>query len=504
MMKTTSISRGICVFASVVVVWLIAYFPTHQSIIAEWSEAGSYSHGWLAVLLVAWLFVREPSALYLPESRHWSATLLGVAGLFSAGVLWWAGAIANILLAQQISVYIGLVCAVLLIWGWPLFRAKFLEFLILALAIPVWAPVSEMLRSWTTTMSAKFLDFIGVPTYVEGSQLSVPGGKFVVAEGCSGLSFFLAAIILTIVFGKLNSLRVRTTFALAAIAAAIAILSNWARVIIIVGVGSSTKMDHWIVRDHLWFGWIIFMVVISIFIFLCQRWFDAPVSGATKRAVETGGKRFKIADVAVTATSIVLLLLFPVLEHTWSEGGIDDHYGYQPPADAGPQVSLVDARHAPNWGPQFTGASSEHLATYRIDGRRVGLYIANYARETQGAELIFFSNTLYEESSWNPVATEQIELEGDVDSGNASLLLLRNQRLSRIIAFTYIVAGRTYSSPARAKLAQVLAHMRGTDGASIIAVMTESEHRDAAASDQLAQRALASLLPATIATYNRP
>jgi EpsI family protein len=502
MSNTAGSSRGVFVLASLAAVWLIAYFPTHRSIVGEWGGVGSYSHGWLAIAIVVWLFLSEREVLRLPERRHWTAVLSGVIGMLGAGFLWWAGVLANVLLAQQIGVYGVLVGALLLIWGWRLIRAKLLALLVLLLAFPVWGTVSSMLRDWTAVMAPKMLELGGLPVYLEGHRIVAPGAEFMVAEACSGLNFFLAAIILAIVFAKLNHLRVRTALLFAVVAMVIAILSNWLRVAGIVAVGSLTHMDHWIVRDHLWFGWLVFMVAIAGYIWIGHRWFVGP-------AIATGGKSGPVyrtgspaVDAFLAATGIGLLVLFPAVSRVWSDVGVDANYGYKAPAEAGSYHRLSPYWDAVRWNPQFVGAGSEYHATYEIDGTAVALYVANYPSERQGAELVYYANTLYEEHAWNLLGTREVLLS--TDNGKAGLQSLRNNSRVRSVAYTYVVAGRAYAKPAQAKLAQVIARMRGVQGASIVAVMAESGMSGADASEAAAIEALSQLLPAVLATYSRP
>jgi EpsI family protein len=353
-------------------------------------------------------------------------------------------------------------------------------------------------------MAPKMLEISGIPVYLEGYEIVAPGAQFMVAEACSGLNFFLAAIILAIVFAKLNQLRVRVALLFAALAMVIAILSNWLRVAIIVGVGSLTHMDHWIVRDHLWFGWLVFMVAIALYIWSGHRWFVGPAIASAEKTERLYRAGSPAADAFFAAIGIALLVLFPAVSRVWSDIGADANYGYKPPSHAGSYHRLPEYWDTARWKPQFAGAGSEYRATYEIDGRAVALYIANYPSERQDAELIYYANTLYEQHAWNPVGTREVQLSIDRENGKAGLQSLRNNDRVRSVAYTYVVAGRTYAQPAQAKAAQVMARMRGVQGASVVAVMAESGMSGADASEVAAIEALSQLLPAVLATYSRP
>ena len=84
------------------------------------------------------------------------------------------------------------------------------------------------------------------------------GGRFAIEPACSGLGFFLCSGLIGAYFAYFNDLGWRKMVGFIAFGLGLAVVANWIRILAIIMVGNATQMDHWIVHDHLMFGWILF------------------------------------------------------------------------------------------------------------------------------------------------------------------------------------------------------------------------------------------------------
>src|SRR5690606_27073545 len=96
----------------------------------------------------------------------------------------------------------------------------------------------------------------------EGQLITLPGGNFVVADVCAGLSYLTAGTIIAVLFGYFTYDSNWKRAAFAAAAAVTMILFNGVRAFIVMYVASATDMRYLAGRDHVYFGWLLFGLVV--------------------------------------------------------------------------------------------------------------------------------------------------------------------------------------------------------------------------------------------------
>jgi exosortase len=80
----------------------------------------------------------------------------------------------------------------------------FLSFFMLPFPPGLLATLQEPLQLFTTAGSGWFLRFLGQPAFVEGTQLHMPHGTFLVVQQCSGFSALYAAITVSLILAHLS------------------------------------------------------------------------------------------------------------------------------------------------------------------------------------------------------------------------------------------------------------------------------------------------------------
>ncbi len=507
-LSRVDIKQNHILFLLIFVIWLLAFNNSILAITEEWSEAGAYSHGYLVFLLTAYIFwQRKDRFSSVLQTPNW----LGVLAALGFGALWWVATVVNVLIVQEIAA-VGLFDAILLaIYGWRNFLALQFPVFLLVLALPIWSFLSAPLRDLSTSVSYEMLKLLNIPVLLEGYLVTVPGGQFKVELGCSGLSFFLAAISLGVLFGYFNQLKTSKTVCFALFAACLAIFSNWIRIITIILVGNYTQMQHVIVKDHLTFGWIVFAIALVPLFWIGDKFFVRPlVTAATNPADTTLVSHLDVVkdssltaeepiaklaasekinnpseadsptmNVKVVVLCICLLLLFPMMNTMLTKWGVDESYGYEPPKFA--NRGLIDNLYAKeiNWRPRYLGASSEYLAKYQFNEQDLYLYIANYAQQKQGEELIFAKNSLNDEDLWRKTSENVVEL-ADNSSGDYFRLQKFKSLYAgkRLIAYWYIVGGKTVVSSGQAKFREAVGAITGQRGGSVIALAMDYQQLD--------------------------
>ena len=96
---------------------------------------------------------------------------------------------------------------------------------------------------------------------------------FEIAGGCSGLHFFIVAPPSRCSTANCTGTDSRTRVKLVALAIALAMLTNWIRISIIIVAGHLTDMQHYLVSgEHYSFGWAVFAVAMAIYFLIVRRW----------------------------------------------------------------------------------------------------------------------------------------------------------------------------------------------------------------------------------------
>ena len=243
------------------------------SIFDEWNSDGPYSHGFLGIIVVCYVFYlqrKNLSATTLSKQQYGFGLCCLVASLLIALV----AQLSSIQQLQQLAFFSSMLSLIFCFYGWSVVKSFFVPLLMLLLILPVWNVLQFPLRELSTQAGQWGPELIGIAVDREHFRLSTAGGMFDVEPACSGLGFFMVSALLAFCVGYFNKLSTKKTLWFLFICLAIAIIANWLRIIIIIVVGTYTEMNHFIVHDHLTFGWIVFAICLLPLIYIARTYFD--------------------------------------------------------------------------------------------------------------------------------------------------------------------------------------------------------------------------------------
>jgi EpsI family protein len=183
---------------------------------------------------------------------------------------------------------------------------------------------------------------------------------------------------------------------------ALALLSNWVRVLVIVVAGQMTHMQHpLITKGHYTFGWAVFATCFLIFLWATSR--RAPLATGAAGAAGATGARAAIAVASQPVSFVplvvaaVALVAIPVISYGLGAAGRKQN-----------EAAPVAARHLPvsgwsgpyavanpSWRPVYAGADLLSQVTYvDVSGRTLEMAEVVYKMQRQGAELVGYGNSL--------------------------------------------------------------------------------------------------------------
>lgn len=386
--------------ATLLGVWL-AFLQTSASLVRLWTASIElpYSHGLAIVALCLWMVFRRGAALATqvpsPDARFLPLVAL-------AAFMWLIAFQSNIQLAHQLLLPVLSIAAIGALWGLATARIVLPAVMALYLAVPVWDLAVPLLQGMTVAASGTLLRLIDVPHFISGNFVEIPSGLFEIADGCAGLHFLVAGLAIAAFYGELNRESWPRRFALMALAALFAIVGNWVRVALIIRAGHLTDMRHWLITDgHYNFGWALFGGFMVVF-FLIGR--ALPATSAAGPSIAAGPPRIGAGGAALRiATCIGLLAVAPVWAALLAGGtGAPPAAATLPVAPggwSGPDTAAGD------WHPVMRGADSTATAAFGSPAGHVEVYVAYYAAQRQGKEMVGFGNSLLGRSLQGPVAS---------------------------------------------------------------------------------------------------
>lgn len=362
-----------------------ATWPTLVSLESYWSEVRDYSHGYLVVLLVvAWLVAGHRRLERLEAAA--SPALLPALAL--ALLAWLVALRGESLMLSQLLWPVILALTVWAGCGMAVARAVLPALGYLYFATPLWDHLVPILQWLTVVASERMLSIAGIPFDVDGNFITLRDGTFEIAEGCAGKRYFVVTLAVAMALGVVERFPPWRLCIFMLLAAALAILMNWLRVVAIIVVGHVTAMQHYLVAvEHESFGWALFGLLLGAVLWLghVQRPRTAsPDCAAEAASPESSGAGswWPMALLAAVwgwqalapdpAPLAPRLGDLPVLTGEWQ--------GPYPPAEA--------------WTPTYVGPASEIRAAYRAAGRRIEVYANVYGTQSPGRELVGYSNSV--------------------------------------------------------------------------------------------------------------
>lgn len=497
---------------------LLINYEVLLTITEEWGSSGAYSHGYLGFILVCYALWLKRTAL---SRLVFNPSLFAGFGLFiSCSVLLFSN-LASIQQLQQASLFLVLLFIMATLGGAKVVKELALPLLMLALILPIWNLLQLPLRDISTIVSWWGANLLGSEVIRNGYQLATPGGIFAVEPACSGLGFFLVAALLAVWVSFSNRLSWIASAQFLVIALSFAIIANWIRIITIVVVGDRSNMQHVIVQDHLSFGWYVFSACLVPLIFVARRYYsdnsNPLMSGDTgvgstrampdnNNIVMSGNSiiavpRHKPFQQYFTIAAVGLIVILFSFANYLLPSRYQIDYKLDSPLLIDYTRIISDKPMSPNWQPLFHGASNESFSYFSKDNINFQLYLANYIRQSQGLEMIYVDNHLFEQSRWRLDSQGKLAITGSVILPQIQLLkLTRNQQRHRLIGFWYVVNGQTTADKYMAKLLEINATIQGRPGATLVAIALDYNHAEhTQAQLELSQFAQAVIAKITIA-----
>jgi exosortase A len=483
-LTTSSSWRRSCILLCCYLLLLVLlYRPTIVAMVSLW-RTSTFAHGFLVIPISAYLVWtrRKSLALLKPIPTFYALPFLALFAL-----AWLLGQLTATGVLQQFCLVAMTIVSIWGVLGTVVARALLLPLVFLMFAVPLGEGLIPKLQDFSAWFAVKMLDFSRVPVLLEGRFISVPSGRWEVAEACSGIRYLTSSIAIGFLYAGLmyRSWIRRIGFLLAS--AVVPILANGLRVygIILLAYLSGNRIAAGV--DHLLYGWLFFTIVMILLLRVGFWWREKPqgevdslsVSRPNSRdlthyhpegeGLRTSGKR-----TALFSTLFFLMIGLTPLSVSlfWSRPA-----GIQPLNLAAPLASLpwrINSDDVYGWKPSFSASNAELIQSYKSQQQAVKLYLAYYAPGRQDAKLVSSTNSLFDRKFWWRMGEGEAAVTLEGQSFYVHETFIRSAQQSLVVWNWYWVDGKFTNNEYIAKYLLARARfLRRNQGAAAVALATE-------------------------------
>ena len=468
---------------------LLAFWPTLFAFHERWasSELG-YSHGYPVLALSLYALYERRGNFYQAMG---SPILLGLVALIVLSLGWFFANVIQVRIGQQILLPLVILAWVGAVFGLKALRVVAIPLALIYLAVPFWDFLTTPLRVATVAVVQSLLEMAALPALIDGYFISVPGGKFVVAGGCSGLNYVLTSLTLGVFYSLLYLKTFSRRLSFILVCVAFSLIVNWVRVFALVLIGLYTDMQSEMVHDHETFGWVLFTIVLIPMFWIASRLEQSEIklenaASSAEVTSEFGTEETaQLAQAENTENGNAIeesVRKTITAKHYWVAGiatllaAMGPLLAMQLKANAGknPRTFLVDvpsgwsARQVDDarWKPKFSGYDREVHWSLRYGFRESTLSFYHYDVQGQGRELIYHDNRVANDDEI--AASGIVFVPYGEGSANIREFEVTGKGGRYLVWSLYWVANRPVSDDLQAKLYQIFAAAQGRLDAHLI------------------------------------
>lgn len=399
----------IAVLLAVTFAWVVgAYWQTASEIGAIWWRSDTFAHGLVVIPISAWLIWRKRDQLERCAVRP---NLFFVLPMVLSGMAWLVGQISGVAAMSHLALASMLVFALAGVGGREVSRVIAFPLAFLYFGVPVGEFLLPILMQYLADFTVAAVRLTGIPVFQEHLHFVLPNGRWSVIEACSGLRYLIASAMVGTLYAYLNYVSFKRRFLFMLVAIAIPIVANWVRAYITVMIGYHFGSEFVQGFVHIVYGWVFFGIVILLMFAVGARWREEPVADLPSRmpAGPRGQQRW-----ALIVPLALIAVAFPAVERFLDEP--DRPYALEIPLPGAASQWQKRTQAAPDdldYTPTSAGHRAEAYEVYADrSGRTVGLYVAYFAGQRQGREMVMHGNRLdgVEQGGWTRIETDTEEL----------------------------------------------------------------------------------------------
>lgn len=429
-----------------------------------------YTHGYLVLFISLFLLIKQIPELITASIKPSALAFIALTG---STIAWCLAEYLNIA-AIQIPLLIPITWfAIGSVMGLSAMRITAFPVLFILFALPIWDLLLPVLQNITVFVSRNVLQEIGITAIYHGATVTLPYGNVIIEESCSGLRYLTISLTLGTLYHYLYCRQTPSRgFMVVLLAILFALASNWIRVIYIIYVAFTTKMQHPLVSDHHDFGWMLYAASLVPF-FLIANYLQPSLSDKSESSAHPNNSNSSNSasnmhiSIALCLTTACIFLA-PLYTHALQA----KHGQAHTLSLENSEWSKIPRTVSPTaWSPIFNNVDSEehfYLVSNNNPSIRVSVDRYTYHTQYQDKEMISDLNHIVLNNKWinkslTPITSTNIELP---------VTQVKNRWGRTLVSHWYQVADTVTSNRRKAKLLELknLVGSRQSSSAWVISI----------------------------------
>lgn len=437
--------------------WLVFCWQGLVSVVQIWYGNDIFNHGFFIVPGAIYLIYLKREVLL---SIQFQTSALALVVIIPALLLYVIGIAGDVQLFMHTATFTLLPALIWLMLGTKAAKTILFPLVFMLFSIPVGEQLTPYLQEIAADGSVALLQLTGIPLFRSGLFIEIPQGRFLVAEACSGVSFFIASFVIGSLYAYLNLVSVKRRIAFVSIALIFPVLANVIRVYGIILIAYWTDMEYAAGADHLIYGWFFFAFVIVCLLGIGELMREGAFEKVP--AVFNQSKCY----IGKTTFGFTISLFIVSGIWLWNIENTSTSKGEVPPVF----LSNLEGKNCNDltWQPVVINADSEREAF--LNECSIKMYTAWFSEEDN--ELVSDLHRLFNPERFSLSDTKLIEVKGHAFTVY-EIVSVNGEKLS--IVRWYEVEGSVMSDNVSAKLTQLTSALIGESSGGRLWILATNE-----------------------------
>ena len=465
--------------------WLILFQDALISAVEIWYVSEIFSHGFFIIPGALYFIWQLRFEVYKQDIRPNFWVLLFLVPTLILGVV---GVVGGVQVFTHISAFTVLPLAIWLCTGNAIAKIIWFPLCFMLFSIPVGEELVPFLQKITADIAIMILGWTTIPSFNNGLYIEIPQGKFVVAEACSGIRFFVGSLVFGAVYSHISYRSFKRKVAFMVLALLVPVVANAVRVFGIVVIGYFSDMKYASGADHIIYGWVFFAIVLFLLVLLGETFREKKPK--LKPLESSNNELYVPMSLVVPKFPIVLVLVLLGGGMLWQSSVSLDDDPVKSMIKRQPLQSFAfeEKVKVRQWSPILSGQTDLYYGVQKREGlvEEVDFVLGWYAENREGAELVSSANALYDKEYWSILNSQTLTIGGN--GASAQLLkIVSTFGGQRMVLYWYQLPDSTLHSRIKAKLYQTFDVLLGGKGAGALVAVSAyyDSNTEQAVRDQL-------------------
>ncbi len=447
---------------------VLLFYPSFRDLFAVWTIWDqSQSHGIpVAAMFVYFLWKTLPwaNAEKISGERFFIAPLLMLCVL-----LWVLFYVVKVKILHELLLMPIFITALTLVYGVKTVWAHRVLLLLPIYVIPIWDFINGHLVFLSSAVVAEMVRAINLPALINGNNIQIPSGHIVIADGCSGLRYFIISLCLAHTVSYLNGYKEKGLLVCLLVAASLGLITNWIRIFLLICIGYTTEMKSSLMEDHEAFGWVLFAIVCFIAIY-----FSPVVKASNPQADGEFRNLWGQQMTKKLALTLSMLLMAPLAIYLLAQWPVKPHQPYA--------INDAEYHGLLKMPLEIRVPKSTRQYNFQSLQNHIAIQINEYLPQTMGEQLVPYISQMYNPEEWVQVHAKTLS----VQNKPARLQVFGNKLTGKTLMQVqwFVVGGRRALNLNQAKFYQVSALLKGNMHFTIFTLQAECENERCENSEQ--------------------